>query len=347
MLGCVYNKGKVELIELDKPVLTNGVGAILKVAACSICGTDIRAYRFGNGRILDGQIIGHEVVGEIVEIAEPHDTSFSIGDKVAIAPAIGCGVCNSCKKGRSNMCTSLKTIGFDFSGGFAEYTAIPDSAFVMGNVYILPDGSDYSQYTLCEPLACAINGQSYLNIKSGDDVVIFGSGVVGCFHAELSCLAGAARTVIIEPSTERLNEAERLLKELPVTFVNPVEVDIKKAVREIFGGKGADVAIVACSVASAQAQGFELLENLGRISLFGGVPGDPPMFDGNLVHYKELSVFGAHASTPKQNQQAMELAKTGKINLEKYITGRYQLADIMQVFDKCVNGEIMKAIIVN
>jgi len=347
MLSCVYRTDSgLALEERENPALSVGIGAVVKVSACSICGTDIRTYRFGSGKISDGQTIGHEAVGQIIELSDEHKDSFALGDRVAVAPAIGCGGCPSCVRGHTNMCDCLKTIGFDYAGGLAEYMAIPDAAFRMGNVYRLPDSPEYSGFTLCEPLACAINGQSFLRIQKDDDVLILGSGVIGCFHAELAYLSGAGRVVMIEPSEQRRREAGALVPD--VKLIDPVRENTREAVTAMFGGKGADAVIVACSVGSAQAQGLELLEKHGRISLFGGVPGDGNGFiDSNLIHYKELSVYGAHASTPEQNRQAMELIVSGAIQAEKYITGRYPLTELEKVFEKCSAGEIMKAVIVN
>ncbi len=80
---------------------------VIRVIACLICGTDVRTYRFGGNKINDGRIVGHEVVGEKIKL-DGTIKDFQIGDHVVIAPAIGCGECCSCKKGRTNMCEKLK-----------------------------------------------------------------------------------------------------------------------------------------------------------------------------------------------------------------------------------------------
>lgn len=345
MLSYIYHSDKtLELKDMPIPKLLEG-GALIKVIACSICGTDVRTYRFGSNKINDSRIIGHEVVGEIVELSSDNNGDFRIGDHVAIAPAIGCGECYSCNSGRTNMCEDLKTIGYQYDGGFAEYMVIPSQAFRMGNVYKLPNADDYSVYTLSEPLACAINAQSYLNIKEGEDVVIIGSGIIGCMHAELALHSGAKNVFIIETSDERIKQASELLDK--VSFINSKDKDVFKEISRLTDGKGADVAIIACSVGSAQADGMKLLAKCGRISLFGGLAGDSTGFiDSNLVHYKEISVFGVHASTPKQNRQAMSMIHSGVINVEKYVTKRYSIENIHQAFKDIESGNIMKAIIV-
>ncbi len=346
MLSLIYHSsGELEITERPVPKL-HREGAIIKVIACSICGTDVRTYRFGSSKIDEGRIIGHEVVGRIIALSSDFQKKFSIGDFVAVAPAIGCGKCHACKKGKTNMCDNLNTLGYQYDGGFAEYMVIPRQAFLMKNVYPLSKAEDYSIYTLSEPLACTINAQSYLDIKRGDDVVIFGSGIIGCMHAELALNSGAKNVCIIETSAERIQQASRLLKQ--VQFINSTNGDSFEEVMRLTNGKGADVVIIACSVGAAQADGMRMLAKCGRISLFGGLPGESIGFiDSNLVHYRELSVFGVHASTPEQNIRAMEMIRDRTIDVEKYVTRRYPLKKILKAFRDIEDGDVMKAIIVN
>ncbi len=346
MLAYTYFKNHtLKLYEKPVPVLQGG-DAIIKVIACSICGTDVRTYRFGSSKIDEGRTIGHEVVGIITELSADAPGNFQKGDHVAVAPAIGCGACYCCKTGHTNMCEDLHTIGYQYDGGFAEYMRIPARALNMGNVYKLPNVEDYTFYTLSEPLACAINAQSYLNINKEDDVVIFGSGIIGCMHAELALHAGARSIYIAETSDERINEAGKLLDK--IHFINSNIMNVGEEIRRMTGGKGADVAIIACSVGKAQTDAMNLLAKRGRISLFGGLPGESNGFiDSNLIHYREISVYGVHASTPEQNQKAMTLIYNGDIDVKKYITKRYYLEEVDQAFTDINGGKVMKAIIVN
>ncbi|MBU9710574.1 alcohol dehydrogenase catalytic domain-containing protein [Evansella tamaricis] len=347
MLAYIYHsEKKMGLEEISKPVLGDG-GALIQVVASSICGTDLRTYRHGSKKINEGTVLGHEFVGKILEISSDDSTNdFSVGDYIGVAPAIGCGECYCCKRGQFNMCNHLKTIGFQYHGAFAEQMVLPKSAFNMGNVYRLPDVEDYSIFTLSEPLACVINAQSYLNIQQGDDVVIFGSGIIGCMHAELAIESGAKQVFMIERSAERIDECQQLLEK--VLFINSTEVDIFKEISDKTDGKGADVAIIACSAGGAQVDGMNLLAKGGRISLFGGLPGESNGFiDSNLVHYKEISVYGAHASTPQQNKEAMAMVYSKRIDVKKYTKSQYPLQEIGKAFRDVDNGKIIKATILN
>lgn len=345
MKAYVYRKDKtLALVEKEKPVMGSSCGAIVKVLACSICGTDIRTFRFGSEKIEDGRTIGHEIAGSIKELSPAYEGDFAVGDCISIAPAIGCGLCPSCKAGAANMCDDLKTIGFQYDGGFAEYMAIPGEAFDRGNVYHLPEAEDYGVFALSEPLACVINAQSYLQIRPGEDVLIIGGGIIGCFHAELARNAGAANIMIVETAQPRIEQARVLLPD--VIFIDSSVRNLEEAVREITNGRGADVVVVACSVGPAQTDGLRLLAKRGRISLFGGLPGESMGFlDSNLIHYKELSVFGVHASTAAQNKKAMELIHEGVIDANQYITQRYLLEEVEEAFSRAAKGDAMKLVI--
>ena len=211
MLAYVYeSKGVLRLTDRPVPEMPAG-GAVMRVEAASICGTDVRAHRFGSDKIDAGRIIGHESAGILVSCDAP---GFHLGDRIAVAPAIGCGVCRHCLAGRTNMCDDLHTIGFQYDGAFAEFLAIPAQAFRMGNVNAIPSGVDAGPYPPAEPLACVINAQSFLRIGPDDVVLIFGAGYIGCMHAWLARLAGAAHVIIAETAEGRIHEVRRLLDEM-------------------------------------------------------------------------------------------------------------------------------------
>ena len=152
---------------------------VIKVRACTLCGTDLRAWQHGNKMITPPRVLGHEVCGEIVEVG-PDRKGFQVGQRISMAPAIGCGSCYPCRRGFVNLCDNLKTIGFNFDGGFAEYMEVPAIAFDRGNVYHTPEGVTDEEAALAEPIACVVNGQEFLHIEPGDSIAIFGSGFIGC-----------------------------------------------------------------------------------------------------------------------------------------------------------------------
>ena len=261
-----------------------------------------------------------------------------------MAPAIGCGSCYPCSRGYTNLCDNLQTIGFQFNGGFAEYMEVPPVAFTSGNVYRTPAGVSDEEAALAEPIACVVNGQEFLHIGPGDTVAIFGSGFIGCMHAELARMSGAHTVIMIEPNASRAEAAHALI---PFSsLVVPGAMDLYAEVKRLTEGRGADVLITACPVGQAQADAVALSAKRGRISLFGGLAKETTGFlDSNIVHYKELSIHGVHASTPRQNRNVMEWIAAGRLNVRKYITKMYALVEIEQALRDLQSQSVFKAVV--
>jgi len=316
---------------------------VLDVEACAICGTDIRIYYHGHKNVTPPFITGHEICGRIAEVGA-NVKGYQEGERVAVVTPVGCGRCDYCRRGFHNICTDFRAIGYHFSGGFAEKMAIPAEAVRQGNLLPVPDTLSSVEATLVEPLSCVINGQEYLNIAVGDTVVVMGAGPIGCMHAALARLQGAAKVIISEPSKERLAMAKKFDFD---AYIDPTKEDIVKRIGEITGGLGADAVVVACSVKAAQEQSLKIARKRGRISFFGGLPKDDPViaFDSNLLHYNELAVFGAFASYSYQYQRAMEILATGRLRGSDYVTHRYPLSRIGEALSTAQKGAGLKVAI--
>jgi L-iditol 2-dehydrogenase len=340
MKAFIYNGGKdFSVTEVPMPKAGKGE-AVARIRCASICGTDLRTYRFGNQKLKTPITIGHEACYEIVENGE----GVSLSGRYIMAPAIGCGQCKSCKKGRTNMCDSLKTIGFQYPGTFAEYIKIPAEAIERGHLISVPDNVSDKAASVAEPVACAINAQSYLRIEDGDNVLIYGAGYLGCIHAELAFMQGADKVIIAEISEKRREKAKAFVPK--ATVINSGDKDYMDQVWDIVDGDGVDVVITACPAGITHRQGLELLYKNGRMSLFGGLPGtDNYHLDSNLIHYKEASVYGAHGSTVPQNRQALDAVAAGKLDVEKYITA-FALDDADKAFQALIDETAEKAVLI-
>lgn len=318
---------------------------IIKVEAASICETDMRTFLKGNAKIDPPRILGHECAGTIIHagsLAKEH--GYHEGERVTVAPAIGCGQCPACKKGHTNMCDHLTTIGFQYEGVFAPYVEIPKQAIIMENVIKLPDNISYDNASLIEPAACALNGQSYMHIEPGDHVVIYGSGIIGCIHAELAFLKGAAKVMIVEPVEKRGKIA---MEKVPgVIWINPFTQNTVEEVMKETDNYGADVVITATSVPSVHTEAQIIAAKMGRISLFGGLPGEGKgHLDSNLIHYKELQVCGVHATTVHFMKEIINLMEEGRLNLGKYVEMTTNIDNIMNAFAAIRDKNIMKVVV--
>lgn len=327
--------------EIEMPKAGKGE-AVAKVLSASICGTDLRTYRFGSKKLTTPITVGHEGCYEIIEVGKGVD--LKVGKRYIAAPAIGCAECKSCRNGRTNMCDNLMTIGFQYSGAFAQYIKFPEPAVKNGYLIEVPDGINSAVASAVEPVACAVNAQSYLKIEQGDNVVIYGAGFLGCVHAELALMQGADNVFIAEISETRRDKAAKFVPKAKV--IDSSRADYMDEIKSTVGRAGVDVVITACPAGITHKQGLELLCKNGRISLFGGLPGDKNYhLDSNLIHYKEVSVFGAHASTVEQNKQALDAVMSGKVGISKYIT-EFALEDIKKAYQALIDETAEKAVLI-
>ena len=187
----MYGINDLRIEEMPKPKI--GAGEILvKVRAAAICGTDVRMLTSGAKGTDSSQplVLGHEFAGDIVEIGSAV-TGYQAGMRVAVAPNMGCGVCDLCVSGNGHLCPHYQAFGINLDGAFAEYVRIPSRAVAGGNVAVLPRRVSYAEGALNEPFSCAYNGSQHCHIQPGDYVLVVGSGAIGLMHAKLAKLAGA------------------------------------------------------------------------------------------------------------------------------------------------------------
>lgn len=347
MKAAVYlGPGQIEVREVPTPQCGEGE-VLLKVDACAICGTDLRIYQHGHHAVNPPHIIGHEVSATVAEIG-PGVRGYEVGDRVIVVTEIGCGLCDWCRQGKQNMCPdvsqNLSAIGYKYPGAFAEYMVMPAQGVRQGNLIKVSEGLPPEEACLVEPLSCVINGQSYLHISPGDSVAVIGAGPIGCMHVSMAKVQGATKVVLADISEPRLKLAERVQ---PDVIVNSAEEDLVERVMQETRGKGANVVIVACSVPSAQEQALQMVSIQGRISLFGGLPKDKAVinFNSNIVHYKEVGVFGAFASYSYQYMQALSLLESGKIQAKSFVTHEFPLERILEGYETALRGEALKVVI--
>jgi L-iditol 2-dehydrogenase len=215
---------------------------------------------------------------------------------------------------------------------------------LQGNVMAVDDDIDLATLALAEPLACALRGSEACSIAGGDVVLIVGAGPIGLMHLLLAQLPSPELVLVSEPSAERRAEAERFGAG---RTVDPTTEDLAEVVREVSGGRGADVVITAAPVPAAQAQALELAAPGGRINFFGGLPRDRSMveLDTNLIHYKELLVTGTTANTNAECARAVELITSGRIDAAALIGARVPLAEAHRAFELARSGDVLKVVI--
>lgn len=335
----------MELRDVPRP--TAGPGeVVIKIAACAVCGTDLRIFSGGKTRgVYPPRVLGHEIAGEVVDIgpgAERH-TDVRLGDRVATPPGIPCLACRFCNTGHENLCRRRTALGYRYDGGFAEYMVVPAIGVERGLLFPIPDSLTDVEAALAEPLACVVNGQCKSQVALGDVVLIIGAGPIGLMHVQLVRLRGARKVLVSEPSATRRD----LARELGATrTINPRAEDLAAAVREETNGDGADVVVAAIGVPGIVNDLLEVTRPGGRVNLFAGYSGSgETTLEANLIHYGELIVTGTNACTREDFRQALHLLSGGDFQAAPLVTHRFPLEQIAEAFETTRSGAGLRVVV--
>ncbi len=345
MLALVYH-GPDHLRVEEVPIPPIGPDEILlRVSAASICGTDLRIWHGGHRKYPPGtqRIPGHEVTGEVAGIGD-NIQDFKTGQRVFVAPNMGCGHCRQCISGNNNRCANYAALGVTLDGAFAEYIRVPAAAVLQGNVMPLADSLSAEMAALIEPFACVLRGQRALAIQPGDVVLVMGAGPIGIMHMLLARISGASKVLVSELQETRLVQAKQLGADRTIDLAKE---DIQAVVEAESDGQGADVVIVAAPSHQGQESALDLAAIGGRINFFGGLPKDRPTinFDSNLVHYKELLVTATTACSTGDCRQAAAIVNSGRIDLSPLISARYALEEALPAFQAAEDRHSLKVVV--
>lgn len=337
-----YGKENMRVEEYPTPEI-NDNEVLVRVKSAAICGTDVRMYRNGVKNVDENHplIIGHEMAGVIEKVGK-NVTAYTPGTRVAVAPNMGCGICEDCIRGNGHMCKDYKALGISLNGGFAEYVRVPEAAVRGGNLIPVEDHVSYAEAAITEALSCVYNGSSQCNIRPGDYVLVIGAGPIGIMHAMMAKMAGAVKVIINDIAENRLE----LCREIDPSFIT-VKDDVIPFVRKETKGHGVDAVITACPVPAAQQTALEVAANYGRICFFGGLPEDRKMvpLNTNLIHYKQLICTGTTRASLKQFKDVLGFVSAGIIDVKKLITAEFSLDEIGKGFELAIAAQGLKNVI--
>jgi L-iditol 2-dehydrogenase len=331
--------GIMEVEEIPDPIAPEG-GALLKVKACSICGTDLKILSTGHRDLAYPRVLGHEIVGRVLEA--PENATIQEEDTIQVWPGIACGGCRPCLRGHDNQCKDMSILGFNRDGGFEEMMALPRESITKG-LNILPKGANSSEATLAEPLGCCINAQDLAGVSRDDFVLIIGGGPTGILHALLARQRGAEKIILSEKLEARRKLAERAADRV----VNASSEDLSSIVAEETGGEGVDAIMLATPEVEADNFLLRLLAPGGRICAFSGPkPGGwiKPM-DIRSIHYRDLTLVGAYGCPSSCNRRATEMISSGALDVSWLLTFRTSLERIKEAFDHAAGRREMRSVI--
>jgi L-iditol 2-dehydrogenase len=335
--------GVVDVREVPDPPAPAG-GLVLQVEACGVCGSDLRRWKEGPPPGTVDIIPGHELAGVVVDVGR-NVTRYVLGDRLAVAPDVHCGLCYYCRRGMYNLCQDLRLVGITpgYPGGMAEKMVLTDEILTNGVVHPMPPGLPFAKGALAEPCSSVLAAHHKAGTSLGDVVVIMGAGPIGCLHLAIAKARGAV-VVVSEPSEPRREMAARFQ---PDAMVDPFHDDLAGRVRQLTHGLGADIVVCANPVPATQAQAVEIVRKAGRVVLFGGLPKANPMvsLDANRIHYGEIQLVGAFSYHPSFHELALDFLDRGLICADLLITHTFSLDRIGEAFEVAASGHALKVIV--
>jgi len=298
-------------------------GALLRVEACGICGTDARTFFNGDPKAPPPWQLGHEPVGILEEVGPDAvlPTGVAQGDRVFLGSILTCGECRWC-------------------------AGVPPIA--VKNLIPLPPELPSDLATVADPFACALNGIEQLEIRLGDTVVILGTGPIGCWQAVMARDRGASRVYLTDVSADRLKIAMDAVGHAVDDAWVADEDNGVEAVLSRTGGAGAERVSVAAPAKPAQQAALAMAAKRGRVVYFAGLPKHDPVspLDMNELHYKELVISGAYGATHRQYRITMDYLARRQDELARVVTHRFPLERIGEAFDTIRSGTGLKMVIV-
>ena len=314
---------------------------LVKVEYVGICGSDLHYYesgRIGNFIVEPPFVLGHEAGGTGGEVGAGVK-DLKVGDRVALEPGKTCGHCEHCKEGKYNLCEDVIFFATPpVDGVFQEYVA-----HEAGLCFRLPDNMSTMEGALIEPLAVGMHAANQGEAHLGQTAVVTGAGCIGlCTLLSLRAM-GVSKIIVVDIMQKRLDKALELGADY---VINGKEEDTVARIRELTGGKGADLGI---ETAGSQITASQLIQaaKKGSAIVFVGYSASGEMtLPIGMALDKELNfktVFRYRNIYP----MAIEAVSSGRINIKNIVTDYFELDDIKNALDSCVNNkaEIVKGVI--
>jgi L-iditol 2-dehydrogenase len=337
MRAAVYrgiNDVRVETV----PVPEIGPGEVLiRVAACGICGTDLKKIHTGSHSA--PRIFGHETAGTIAAVGEGV-TGFAVGDRVMVFHHIPCGQCYYCRKKTFAQCPVYKrvgcTAGFEASGGgFAEYVRVMDWIVRRGLVKI-PDGVPFEQAAFVEPVNTCYKAIRNLALAPDETVLVIGQGPIGILLAALAARTGA-RVLTSDLFPERHKIAATYGLNRPI---DAGRQDVVRLAHDASEGRGADAVILAVGGNTLIKTAMDAARPGGRILLFAATQHGEAVVDPAAICMDEKSLVGSYSASEEIQDEAAQLVFDGYKNgfdLTRLISHRYSLEDSVEAIHVASN----------
>lgn len=339
MLALVKEKREKGLVMKEVPIPKIGINDVkIKIKKTAICGTDLHIYDWNDWAketIKTPMIIGHEYVGEIVEMGS-NVKGFKIGQRVTGEGHLVCGQCRNCKAGNGHLCKFTQGVGVNRNGAFAEYLVIPQT-----NVFPCSDNISDELYSIFDPFGNATHTALSFNVV-GEDVIVTGAGPIGIMAGGIAKYCGARNVVITDYNDYRLE----LAKKFGITrTVNPSRENLQDIMKELNIKEGFDVGMEMSGNSNALHQLISVMENGGNIALLGLQNKNSVEIPLNTIIWNGLKLKGIYGRELGETWYKMQAMIQGGFNLEPIITHRFNVKDFEKGFEVMSSGKCGKVIL--
>ncbi len=322
----------------DVPDPTIGVNDVkIKIHKTAICGTDLHIYNWdewSQKTIETPRVIGHEYVGEIVEVGT-NVNNWKIGDIVSGEGHIVCGKCRNCLAGNGHLCKETVGVGVNRDGAFAQYLVIPQE-----NVRKCEKDIPEELYSIFDPFGNAVHTALSFEL-TGEDVLITGAGPIGIMAAAVCKHVGARRVVITDINDERLE----LAKKLGIQYtVNTAKEDLSNIMERLSIKEGFDVGLEMSGSEIALNTMIDHMIHGGKIALLGLLKSDSKV-DWSKIIFNGLIIKGIYGRQMHETWYKMSAMLQGGLDISNIITHRMDITEYEKGFEAMNSGKCGKVIL--
>ncbi|MHB8522404.1 MAG: L-threonine 3-dehydrogenase [Limisphaerales bacterium] len=338
MKALVKAEAKPGLWLQETPAPEIGINDVLiRVDRTGICGTDVHIYKWDDWAqrtIPVPMVVGHEFVGEIVEVGA-NVSDFFPGDVVSAEGHVVCGRCRNCLAGRRHLCKDTKGIGVNRSGAFAEYISVP-----MTNVWHHRNDMDRDLAAIFDPFGNAVHTALSFPVL-GEDVLITGAGPIGIMAAAVVKHAGARFVVVTDVNDYRLELAKKMGA---VVALNVNQRSLSDVQHQLGMKEGFDVGL---EMSGNPAAFRDLIDNMchgGKIAMLG-IPSGPIAIDWNKVVFNMLAIKGIYGREMYETWYKMTVMLESGLDIRPVITHRFHYTEFEKGFAAMLSGQSGKVIL--
>jgi threonine dehydrogenase-like Zn-dependent dehydrogenase len=375
--NCWYGKRDVRVETVPDPQILNARDAIVQVTSTAICGSDLHLYNALIPTLERGDVLGHEFMGEVVEVGAGV-TNLKVGDRVVVPFPIACGACTACGEGLWSLCENSNPnawmaeklwghspaglFGYShmlggYAGGQAEYARVP---FADVGPIKVPEGlTDEQVLFLSDIFPTGYMGAEMCSITPGDVIAVWGAGPVGQFAIASAKLLGAERVIAIDRFPYRLRLAAQ--KAGATDTINYEEADVYDRLMELTGGRGPDACIDAVGMEShapnlmygvdrvkqsmlletdrplALRQAIRACKNGGTVSVIGVYGGFIDQFPMGAIVNRSLTLKSGQCHVHRYLKPLLERIQKGEIDPSFVVTHTLPLAEAARGYDMFLN----------